>query len=150
MIAIGIRINGVLESQKTLASLIDKDELEEVVFRRMIITAGEARMICRDLRAVRTGRLMNSTGGTTTNNGPGKVDSPASESEAVEPPHSKPGVFVTGRVGTNVKYAPYVHDGTMKMVPRPFIDMAMMKNMGPLEDDIRAYLEQQSKEANKK
>jgi hypothetical protein len=38
----------------------------------------------------------------------------------------------------------------MKQAPRPFIDMAMMRNTMPLQDDIRSYLEKISREANKK
>ena len=34
----------------------------------------------------------------------------------------------TAYIGTNVEYAPYVHDGTMRMSPNPFIKNAMEKN----------------------
>lgn len=43
-------------------------------------------------------------------------------------------------VGTNVEYAPYVHDGTMRMSPNPFIKNAMEKHKGEYKAIIETYL----------
>ena len=43
-------------------------------------------------------------------------------------------------VGTNVTYAPYVHDGTMRMTPNPFLKKAIEKHRAEYMKIIEAYL----------
>ena len=44
-------------------------------------------------------------------------------------------------IGTNVEYAPYVHDGTKKMAANRFLKNAVVKN----KDEYKAIIEQQLK-----
>ena len=44
-------------------------------------------------------------------------------------------------IGTNVEYAPYVHDGTSKMAANRFLKNAVVKN----KDEYKAIIEQQLK-----
>lgn len=46
-------------------------------------------------------------------------------------------------VGTNVEYAPYVHEGTKRMEPNRFLKNAVVNNL----DQIRAYIENELKNA---
>lgn len=43
-------------------------------------------------------------------------------------------------VGTNVEYAPYVHDGTMRMSPNRFLKNAIEKNRAEYYKIIESYL----------
>ena len=44
-------------------------------------------------------------------------------------------------IGTNVEYAPYVHEGTIKMAPNRFLKNAIERN----EDQVRSYIEREMK-----
>lgn len=47
-------------------------------------------------------------------------------------------------VGTNVEYAPYVHEGTSRMKPNRFLKNAFVRN----EDQIKEYITKEIKDAN--
>ena len=49
------------------------------------------------------------------------------------------------QIGTNVEYAIYVHDGTMRMAPNRFLKNSVTNN----EDQIRQYIEREIKKALK-
>ena len=65
----------------------------------------------------KTGRLMGSIQHLVENSGPNTVD-----------------------VGTNVKYAPHVHDGTWKMPGRPFLKDGISRNREHLFNILQEYL----------
>jgi HK97 gp10 family phage protein len=86
------------------------------------------------LKAVDTGRLMNSISVTNSETGPqvGEVEPTPNNSEAsindgIKKPPQQNGVII-GAVGSNVVYAPYVELGTVKMGPRPFLRAALEMN----------------------
>lgn len=43
-------------------------------------------------------------------------------------------------IGTNVEYAPYVHEGTRRMVPNRFLKNAVEKNMTQIKEYIQREL----------
>lgn len=49
---------------------------------------------------------------------------------------------VTVCIGTAVEYAPYVHEGTMRMTPNRFLKNAMEKNKNQYKKMIESYLAQ--------
>ncbi len=90
-----------------------------------------------DLRAVDTGRLMSSISFITPE-GKGKKPDNAPTSTA-----SKPGDEISGTsdensviVGSNVEYAEYVHNGTVKMGARPFIRTGIDKTRDDMKRQV--------------
>ena len=55
-------------------------------------------------------------------------------------PEEKPGHDAV-YVGTNVEYAPYVHEGTMKMAPNRFIKNAFEENADQLKQKLKEAME---------
>lgn len=90
-----------------------------------------------DLRAVDTGRLMSSISFITPE-GKGKKPDNSPTSTA-----SKPGDEISGNsdensviVGSNVEYAEYVHNGTVKMGSRPFIRTGIDKTRDDMKRQV--------------
>ena len=82
---------------------------------------------------VDTGRLRASLSYITPDTASGRNMSEPKPGKDGKPPYSSPSDALGGNapdntliVGTNVEYAPYVHEGTSRMDGRPFISDAVM------------------------
>jgi hypothetical protein len=84
-------------------------------------------------RRVDTGRLRASIVFATETES-GKNESPATPEDST--PHETPEKH-TLYIGTNVEYAPYVHEGTMRMAPNRFLRNAVVKNQNQLKEKAR-------------
>ncbi len=52
-----------------------------------------------------------------------------------------PGDDLTVYIGTNVEYAPYIHEGTDGLAPNRFLKNAVMKNKDQVKDRLRQAME---------
>jgi len=122
---ISINVTGLDKVRDDLNKRVNPKKIEEALIKGGLLIEGEAKTVCRDLRAVDTGRLMGSISTNWgSNTGQGQVESPALPEDGVDKPELPAGAIAVVRVGTNVDYAEYVHDGTRRMPPRPFLTIA--------------------------
>lgn len=141
-----VDITGIPNLKKNMDGFIDDKEFEQVMVRQGLILEGDAKMICTSLKAVDTGRLRSSisTNWDSNSQNHGQVEAPADASEGVSRPRKSSGDLMVVRVGTNVKYAPYVHEGTSRMPARPFMDIAVMRNMSRIQQSIQQFLDERA------
>lgn len=85
---------------------------------------------------VRTGRLRGSIT-FRTNKMASDVQEPAGSEDGVQ---TTPKNGKSVNVGTNVEYAVYVHEGTLRMAPRRFLKDAIEKNAKKYQDIIQEDL----------
>ena len=94
----------------------------DAVSKACFMVEGDAKYFC----PVDTDRLRSSISSNWTGSGmdKGKVDSQAKAEDGV----GRPTKELTGVVGTNVDYGPYLELGTSKMKPRPHLRVGLHKN----------------------
>ena len=137
---LSLTITGIPDMQNQLKNTVNNEDIKKVLIRRGLLIEGDAKQICTDLGAVDTGRLRGSIS-TNWDGGPsyGNVESPASTDDGATRPMKMPGDLAMVHIGSNVEYAPFVHEGTRRMQARPFMDMALMRNIEAIQQDIEEY-----------
>jgi len=142
---IDIQINGIASVQNEIKDKVDPAEVEQALIKGGLMIEGEAKKTCRDMKAVDTGRLMGSisTNWGSNSGAKGDVESPALPEDGVDKPDMPSGTVAAVRVGTNVEYAEYVHDGTRRMPPRPFLEAAANNKESEITEMIDRLIEKQ-------
>ena len=126
-----MKINLTDNSQETIQA---KDQaIEKILTALGIHLEGEAKdELENNPRRVDTGRLKGSiTFATAKEHSAGQPPSTAAD-YAIKGTPEKEKVYI----GTNVEYAPYVHEGTTRMAPNRFLKNAMVRN----QDQIKEYV----------
>lgn len=135
---LNVNITGIPQEQSKLNQAVDTKEIEQALMRAGLQVERDAKLTCRDMDAIDTGRLIGSISTNWDNSGKahGEVQAPAKTKDGVNKPVKKSGDVAVVRVGSNVKYAPYVHDGTKRMMARPFLEVALIKNEKAIAKEI--------------
>ena len=129
-----MNITGIQTTKNQLKNKINPDKIQEALIRGGLMIEKDAKREC----PVDTGRLRASisTNWPNSGNSHGNVEAPAEQNDGVSRPHKSPGDIAIVRVGTNVKYATYVHDGTRRQASRPFILNAALNNQARIKKII--------------
>lgn len=135
---IDVQITGVADAANKLGNSIDKNKIQNIMIKGGFEIEGEAKRTCRDLKAVDTGRLMGSISTNWNESGfsNGRVDTPAISEDGASQPEIKNDDIAVVRIGTNVNYAIYVHEGTRRMLPRPFLLIAVKAKLPKIQNEI--------------
>lgn len=123
-----------------------KDELKDAINKILYIMGTEAvegavdKITSGADKAVDTGRLRASISFVTADGSTGTGTSPVKESEAddiLSGNADEKTVFV----GSNVEYAAFVHEGTVKMGARPFLRDGIMAKRDTMQEKAKGVLE---------
>lgn len=137
---ITVEISGVKETQRFFGSMVDVDDIRQVLIEGGFEIEGSAKDLC----PVDTGRLRASISTNWDGSGMfhGRVRSPAKASDGVNMPHKTSGDIAVVRVGTNVEYAPFVEYGTRRMSPRMFLTQAFYHHIDSILNRVQQIIKE--------
>lgn len=137
---ISISVTGIPAVQQKIKGTIDPDKIKQELIRTGLEIEGTAKDYC----PVDTGRLRSSI--STNWDGSGKKhgdtgNHPDGESsDGVTEPKKQSGDIAVVRIGSNVKYAPYIEYGTQRMKPQPYLTPAVLEHIPNIGKNIRSAL----------
>lgn len=138
MLELSVTPFGIPRMQEKIKKILKPSDLEKVMVRGGFRIEKRAKEHITDVEAVDTGRYRASVSVNWTGSGKtrGDVISPAKAGDGVSKPHKKSGDYMVVRIGTNVEYAVFVHEGTKNMPPRPSLTIAAREGIVALRNDI--------------
>lgn len=120
-------------SKEVIAAM--NEQVEAAMVAIGLFLEGEAKIqIANDPKRIDTGRLRNSISFATHTKQHSEADSPQDGNPNATPEEK------TVYIGTNVEYAPYVHEGTSRMLPNHFLRNAVNQNINQCKNYLQNAL----------
>lgn len=142
-----MNITGIQSNRRRLKNVVSIEEVKKVLIRGGFRIEGEAKINCQQSGAVDSGRLMASVSTNWNDSGMshGRVGEKAKPSDGAGRPMKGDSMCVV-RVATKVNYAPFVHWGTRRMPPRPFLERAAQSKMASIKKELDALFNKKGKQ----